>query len=131
MKYLFTLYGEEGEWQEQSPEEMQAMLDPWIALDNELREAGVFVAGEAVQPSATATTVRVEVDDQLVTDGPFAETKEQIGGFYLLDCADLDEALGWAKKVPVGAGGSIEVRPIMDFDEMPGSGAGAGVEAAS
>jgi len=119
MKYLLTLYAEESGWQEVSPEAMRASMEPWSALDREMIEAGAHIAGEPLQPSATATTVKVgEDEERFVSDGPFAETKEQLGGFYLLECADLDEALEWAKKVPIGAGGSVEVRAVMDFSEF-------------
>ena len=117
MKYLLLLHGTEGEMQtEMTPEEGAAMIAPWNAYWKEISDAGVFLAGEAVYPSSAATTVHNQPGGEvLVTDGPFADTKEQIGGFYLLECKDLDEALAWAKKVPVGEGSSVEVRPIMDF----------------
>jgi hypothetical protein len=115
MKYMLVLVGPEGGMEDTSPEEMKAVMDQWSAYGEELVEAGAFIAGEGLQESATATTVRVgEGDERLVTDGPFAETKEQVGGFYLLECADLDEAIAWAKKVPLSEG-AIEVRPVMDY----------------
>jgi hypothetical protein len=114
MKYMLTLIGEEGGWEDASPEQMKAQMDRWAALGQEMVDAGVFIAGEGLQESATATTVRIADDERMVTDGPYAETKEQVGGFYLLECADLDEALDWAKKVPL-QGGGIEVRPVMDY----------------
>ncbi len=118
MKYMLTLIGDEddGGDGEPTPEQMEAMLEPWAAFDRALAEAGAFVAGEALQPSATATTVKVSGSgERTVTDGPFAETKEQLGGFYVIECADLDAALEWARKVPVAPGSSVEVRPVMDF----------------
>ena len=115
MKYLMTFIGEEGRMEDATPEEMKARLDAWGAFTNEAVEAGAFIAGEGLQPSATATTVTVADDERTVTDGPFAESKEQLGGFYLLECKDLDEALDWAKRIPVQAG-SIEVRPVMDYE---------------
>jgi hypothetical protein len=118
MKYLLTLYGQEGGWDDVTPEQMQAGMEPWNEFGRQVTDAGVFVAGEGLQPSTTATTVKVTDDEPLVTDGPFAETKEQLGGFYLLDCRDLDEALDWAKKVPLEPGGSIEVRPVMDYSQF-------------
>jgi hypothetical protein len=119
MKYLFTLYNEEGGWDDVTPEEMRAGMEPWNEYSRQVTGAGVFVAGEGLQPSATATTVKIEEDgERLVTDGPFAETKEQLGGFYLLDCENLDEALEWAKKIPLREGGSIEVRPVMDYSQF-------------
>ncbi|HEX2129781.1 MAG TPA: YciI family protein [Solirubrobacterales bacterium] len=122
MRYMLTLIGEESDWQNSSPEEMQEMMGAWSAFDRELTEAGALVAGEALQQSATATTIRIEGDgERVTTDGPFAETKEQVGGFYLLECADLDEALAWARKVPV-QDGAVEVRAVVDlsaFSDQP------------
>jgi hypothetical protein len=117
MKYMLIIVGTEGEEQgEMSPEDMQAAMDVWNDYNRRLVDAGAFVAGDGLQPSATATTVaHVEGGERVVTDGPFAETKEQVGGFYVLECENLDAALDWAKKVPVRAGSSVEVRPVMDF----------------
>ena len=82
-----------------------------------MRDAGAFVAGEGLQPSATATTVKLRGDEEPITvDGPFAETKEQLGGFYLIETQDLDAALEWARKIPAQPGWSIEVRPVMDYE---------------
>ena len=90
----------------------------WNDYTRRSSDAGAFLAGEGLQESATATTVRIEGDgERVVTDGPFAETKEQVGGFYLLECENLDEALEWAKKVPA-PGGAIEVRPVMDYESF-------------
>jgi len=114
MKYMLILASEEGGMEDTSPEEMKAVMDRWSAYGQELVDAGAFIAGEGLQESATATTVRIgDGDERLVTDGPFAETKEQVGGFYLLECKDLDEALEYAKKIPF-LNGSVEVRPVMD-----------------
>ena len=132
MKYLLTLYGEEGGWDDATPEEMQAGMEPWNEFDKAVNDARVFIAGEGLQPSATATTVKMPAEgEHLVTDGPFAETKEQLGGFYLLECENLDEALEWAKKVPLTPPGSIEVRPVMDYSEFGFEGSRAEVESAS
>jgi len=116
MKYMLTLISEEGGWDDVTPEQMQAEMSRWEAFGKELEQAGAFIAGEGLQESATATTVRLEGDERLVTDGPYAETKEQVGGFYLLECENLDEAIAWAKKVPL-SGGGIEVRPVMDYTQ--------------
>ena len=121
MKYLLALFGpeQEGGTEDVSPEDMQAMMEPWNELGRQLTDAGVYIAGEGLQPSATARTVRIGEDSsRTVTDGPFAETKEQLGGFYLLDCDSADEALEWAKKVPLQPGGSVEVRAVMDYSEF-------------
>lgn len=119
MKYLLIINGVEGDMSSVTPEEMQATLAAWNGLNKEMVSAGAFVAGDGLQPSATATTVTYAADgEHLVSDGPFAETKEQIGGYYVVDCANLDEALAWAKKCPVREGSVIEVRPVMDFTGM-------------
>ena len=132
MKYLLTLYGEEGAWDEMTPEEMRAGMEPWNEFSAAITEAGAYVAGEGLQPSATATTVRKPAEgESLVTDGPFAETKEQLGGFYLLECENLDEALEWAKKVPLTPPASIEVRPVMDYTEFGFEDPAAKTESAS
>jgi hypothetical protein len=118
MKYMMILVGEEvDEQDEMSPEEMREVMGAWNDYTNALVDAGAFIAGEGLQPSATATTVkRTEDGERVVSDGPFAETKEQVGGFYLLECANLDDALEWAKKVPIRPGNSAEVRPVMDYE---------------
>jgi|SRR5919109_1898381 hypothetical protein len=116
MKYLLTLWGDESRGSDRTPEEGQAVMKAWDAYTQKAREAGAFVGGEGLQPTSTATTVQIpEGGDPIVTDGPFAETKEQLGGFYLLDCRDLDEALEWARKIPM-PGGKVEVRPVMDYE---------------
>ncbi len=120
MKYMLILIGEEGDQQDQmTPEQMQEVMEVWSKYGQDLSEAGAYVAGEGLQPSPTATTVKIQgPGDHIVTDGPYAETKEQVGGFYVINCENLDEALEWAKKVPMQPGGSIEVRPVMDFSEF-------------
>src|SRR4051812_15804350 len=99
-----------------APEAAAAEMPKWMAYGEELRKAGAMVAGDALQPTDSATTVRERDGQRLVTDGPFAETKEQLGGYYLIDVPDLDAALEWAAKVPNVGRGSIEVRPVMTFD---------------
>ena len=126
MKYMLLLYGDESRWTDMTPEEGEEDMKEWSAFGQQLVEAGAFVAGEGLQPTAAATTVRIKDGDAVHTDGPFAETREQLGGFYLLDCPDLDAALGWAAKVPdLGEGGSVEVRPVMDYEaagyDQPGA----------
>ncbi len=119
MKYMLLIVPEsEGGMEDVSPEDMKAGIETWAGYDRELIEAGVFIAGDALLPSETASTVRFDANgEQVITDGPFAETKEQLGGYYLIDCENLDEALEWAKKIPLSRAGSIEVRPLMDFSE--------------
>jgi hypothetical protein len=117
MKYVLTIYGDESAAQSSSPEDMQATVQAYGELTQEMQEKGVLVAGEGLYPTQTATTVRVRDGERAVTDGPFAETKEQLGGFYEIDCKDLDEAIEWASKIPGASAGSIEIRPVMVFDE--------------
>jgi hypothetical protein len=117
MKYALTIYGDESARRGATPEEMQETSQAYMELTREMQEKGVLVAGEGLYPTQTATTVRVREGDRAVTDGPFAETKEQLGGFYVLDCKDLDEAIEWAAKIPGSQTGSVEVRPVMVFDE--------------
>ena len=122
MKYLLTLWGDETRYSDRTPEDIQEAMRHWDAYTIETKDAGAFVGGEGLQPTATATTIQIQPSgDHVVTDGPFAETKEQLGGFYLLECENLDEAIAWAKKIPM-PGGKVEVRPVMDY-EAAGSGA--------
>ncbi len=114
MKYLMTLIVKEGGMEDTSPEEMKASMDRWQAFNADAVAAGVLIAGEPLEESSAATTIKVGDGDRVTTDGPFAESKEQLGGFYLLECSDLDEALEWASKIPLPAG-SIEVRPVRDL----------------
>ena len=95
---------------------MNAEMNAYNAFTQEVSERGVLLSGEALQPTTTATTVRVRDSKVLTTDGPFAETKEQLGGFYLVQCNNLDEAIEWATKIPGAQHGSIEIRPIMEFN---------------
>jgi hypothetical protein len=118
MKYMLAIIAPEGGMEDVSPEEMKAGLERWAAMDRTLIDAGAFIAGDGLHPTSTASTVRVgENGEKLVTDGPFAETKEQLGGFYLIECENLDQALEWAHKVPLQGPGAVEVRPVMDFAE--------------
>ena len=115
MRYMFILVGEETGWEQASPEDIKAEMDRWQDFGREAVEAGVMVAGDGLQESSTATTLRIQDQGEpIVSDGPFAETKEQVGGYYVLDCKDLDEALEWARKLPLSSG-AIEVRPVMDY----------------
>jgi hypothetical protein len=118
MKYLLAFIGEEGGWDDIGPEEMQEGLKLWQDYEQSLVDAGAYVSGAGLKESDTATTVKHDGDERIVTDGPFAETKEQLGGFYLIECDDLDAAIEWARKVPVGDGQSVEVRPVMDYSQF-------------
>jgi len=101
-----------------TPEELQAMHPRWNAYTQSLSDAGVLVAGDALEGIDTATTVRERSGETVLTDGPFAETKEILGGYYLIDVPDLDAALKWAAQVPNAPYGSVEVRPVMVFPEQ-------------
>jgi hypothetical protein len=115
MKYLLSFIVEEGGMEDASPEEMRQAMERWGAFDDAAAERGALIACEALEGSPSATTMHVsEEGERIISDGPFAESKEQLGGFCLLECEDLDEALGWARKVPMRAG-AIEIRPVMDL----------------
>ncbi len=112
MKYMLLMYGNEAEAPKYTPEEFQAAAQVWNALRKEAQAAGVLLDTNGLSPVANATTVRVRNGQTLITDGPFAETHEQLAGYFLLECKDLDEALSWAAKIPSAQYGSIEVRPL-------------------
>ena len=114
MRYLLTIYTDESSWATMTPEDGAAMTAAYGAFGREARDAGVLLGGEGLQPTATATTVRVRDGETLFTDGPFAETREHLGGYMIIDVANLDEALAFAAKGPLAAAGSIEVRPMRD-----------------
>jgi hypothetical protein len=119
MRYMMLIYSREDE--AATPEDMRAVAAAHKALMEQAHERGILRAADPLQPSVTATTVRVQDGQSLVTDGPFAETKEQLAGYYILDCQDLDEALAWAEKIPTacaGAAGCIEIRPIREFPSL-------------
>ena len=118
MKYLLTIYADETRYARMTPEESAQLMTDYGAFGQEAQAAGVLLGGEGLQPTSTATTVRVRDGETLFTDGPFAETREQLGGYYLLECADLDEATRWAAKIPDAAHGTVEVRPVMDYEAM-------------
>ncbi len=114
MQYLVLIYSEEST-EPPDPAQIGAVMDEYNAYTQMLRDRGAYVSGEALQPTATATTVRVRDGQTLTADGPFAETKEALGGFYLVEASDLDEALQLGAACPGAKYGSIEVRPIVDF----------------
>jgi hypothetical protein len=119
MKYVLLIYDDQDVWAAMSEEESNATHAEYMAYSQELAKAGAMVGGDALQSTATATTVRVRDGQTLSTDGPFAETKEQLGGYYLIDVEHLDEALAWAAKIPSARFGSIEVRPLADMSGPP------------
>jgi hypothetical protein len=115
VKFLAAIYDDESSFAATPPEQLQEVLEAYGAFGEEAGDR--VVAGEGLQPTSTAKTVRVRDGERLLTDGPFAETKEQLGGFYLLECSNIDEAIDLAAKIPGASTGSVEVRPVMDYSE--------------
>jgi hypothetical protein len=115
MKYLCLIYDEEAKLATMSEEEGKAFMGEYFAFTEGIRKSGQYVGGEALKPVSTATTVRVRNGKMSTTDGPFAETKEQLGGYYLIEARDLNEAIQVAAKIPSARTGSVEVRPIEVF----------------
>ena len=114
MRYLCLIYENEKGWESMPKDQADAIMGEYFAFTDDIRKHGQYVAGEALQPTHAATTVRVRNGKISTTDGPFAETKEQLGGYYMLETETLDEALRWAAKCPGAADGCVEVRPIVD-----------------
>ena len=114
MQYMILIYGDEKGFAAMAadPEAQQAMYAAYGQYGTDMREAGVLRGGAELKPSHSATTVRVANGKTVTTDGPFAETREQLGGFYLIDVADLDQAVHWAARCPGAQGGTVEVRPV-------------------
>jgi hypothetical protein len=113
MQFLLLIYDSEAGWEKMNPSDQAKMYEEYGRFTNEIKANGKHVAGHQLKPVATATTVRVRDGKRVATDGPFAETKEQLGGFYLVNANDLDEAIALAAKIPSAKVGSIEVRPIV------------------
>jgi hypothetical protein len=118
MKYLCLIYDDEKKTSAMSKPETDAFMSEYFAFTEEAKKKGHYVAGEALHPVSAATTVRVRNGSLVTTDGPFAETTEQLGGFYLIDARDLNEAIQVAAKIPSAKIGSIEVRPVVDFSQV-------------
>ena len=116
MRYMLLIYGNEAVDASQTPEEMETMMAEYNAFTNEVRDRGLLLGGDALVDTSAATTVRVRDSQILTTDGPFAETKEQLGGYYMLNCDNLDEAIEMAAKIQGEKNGSVEIRPIMEFE---------------
>ena len=116
MKYLCLIYDDEKKWETMSKAEADAYMGEYFAFTNGIQASGHYIGGNALQPVATATTVRSRNGKLSTTDGPFAETKEQLGGYYLIEARDLNDALQVAQKIPSVRTGSIEVRPIQEFN---------------
>ena len=116
MKFMCIAYEEEQKLNDLSESEWQALRKETLDYVESLRKKGRLIDAHPLRSATTASTVRVREGKLSVTDGPFAETKEQLGGFYLFECRDLDEAIKWAAKIPSAKGGSVEVRPVMEFE---------------
>ena len=115
MKYLCLIYDDEKTWATMSKSEADAMMGEYFAFTDGIKKGGQYLGGEALQPVQTATTVRVRNGKVSTTDGPFAETKEQLGGYYLVNARDLNDAIQIASKIPSARLGSVEVRPVQEF----------------
>lgn len=118
MKYLLLIHAGERQWEALPEDERDAVYDRYRAFADRAGAAGVLLGGDELAPTATATTVRVRSDETLLTDGPYAETKEQLGGYFLVECGSIDEAVEWAAQVPAAQdGGAVEVRPAYVEEE--------------
>jgi hypothetical protein len=113
MQYMLLIHDDEARWSSLTEEERGRVYQEYGSYTQELRDKGAYVAGDQLQPTASATTVRIRDGEQLVTDGPFAETKEQLGGYYIVEAETLDEAIAWAARIPSARLGSVEVRPVV------------------
>jgi hypothetical protein len=119
MQYMLLIYSPPSDWQAVPAEQRQAIMEAYGSFTEELQTSGKMVAGDALQPISTATSIRVRDGETLTTDGPFAETKEVLGGYYLIDVETLDEALEWGAKIPGAGYGTIEVRPVVtDYETV-------------
>lgn len=118
MQYMLLIYSSEAEWSKIPPNEADKIFGSYMGYTQDMAKAGVLRAGEALKPINTATTVRVRSGKVTTTDGPFAETKEQLGGYYIIDVPSLDEAIKWASKCPSAPFGSIEVRPVLPTPDV-------------
>jgi hypothetical protein len=112
MQYLALIYADEEQWDALTPEEREGAYERYRAVASAATEAGVMTGGSELGPTRDATTVRIRGDETLVTDGPYAEVKEALGGYFLLECGSLDEACDWAARIPGAEYGAIEVRPV-------------------
>ncbi len=115
MQYLLMIYDVEKQWADMPADQRTKMFAEYGEFTKSIKDSGHYIAGDALQPTHTATTVRVRNGKAAMTDGPFAETREQLGGYYLINAKDLDEATKLAARIPSARIGSIEVRPIMKY----------------
>jgi hypothetical protein len=119
VQYALLIYGPEPQG-EPDPQATSALMAEYEAFNQHLRDRGAYGTGEALWPTNTASSVRVRDGQTLTTDGPFAETKEALGGLYIVEAADLDEAIAYAARIPGARTGTVEIRPVVDFSAMPG-----------
>jgi hypothetical protein len=115
MKYMLLIYADEAAMQRRSEQAMAECMGAYLAYTKALRDSGAFIAGSPLEPTTSATTVRISDGRTQVLNGPYAETKEQLGGYYIIDVADLDAALAWAARCPGAQQGVLEVRPVRDI----------------
>lgn len=128
MRYAILIYDEQTANPSPEPPDPAVwgqVMEEYNEFTRAIKEAGVEAGGEALEPNTTATTIRIRDGQTITTDGPYAETKEGLGGFYLIDCENLDEALAWAAKCPGAWYGTVEVRPVVDFTKYAPEAAGA------
>jgi hypothetical protein len=115
MKYMLLIYDDEQVWAKMGASEQEKLFGEYMGFTESIKQSGHYISGAPLQPIATATSVRIRNDKQLVTDGPFAETQEQLGGYYLVDARDLNEAIAIAARIPSVRLGTIEIRPVMEL----------------
>ena len=114
---MLLIYDAEAKMAGKTQQELEGEMGGWFQCTEDLQKSGKMLGGEALQPTSTSTTVRATESGTITSDGPFAETKEQLGGYYIIDADDLDAAIEWSAKMPhVLGGGAVEVRPVMEFD---------------
>ena len=119
MQYLLLIYDKEADWNKLSEADQAAVYKEYGEFTQRITQSGHYKGGHQLQPVSTATTVRVRDKKRVVTDGPFAETREQLGGFFLIDAKDLDEAIDIASHVPAGRWGTVEIRPLVEIEGLP------------
>jgi hypothetical protein len=119
MKYMLLCYDDERAWEKAGPAAMQDAMQEAVALTHEINAKGQYVEASPLEPSSTATSVRIRDGQQIVTDGPFAETREVLGGYYVIDVENLDEAIRIAERHPGNRFGGVEIRPVMELPELP------------
>ena len=120
VKYMLLIHFDQEAWGKQTVTERQKIYGEHVQLAEQLTSNGQYLAGHPLQPPSTTASVRIRDGKRLVTDGPFAETREQLGGYMLIDAKDLDEAIGIAARIPIARKGTVEIRPVIDIPGLPG-----------